>query len=122
LNITGITDISMVHIHKGKSGENGKPVLDLLSNGNKLAISNGLTINGSITNSNFIGPLRGKTISDLVCSINDGNNYVNIHTQVHPNGEIRGQLQLSGSSNMTLTKGSETDTKPEIAIVTPTKE
>ena len=82
----------MVHIHKGKSGENGKPVLDLLSNGNKLAISNGLTINGSITNSNFIGPLKGKTISNLVSSINDGNNYVNIHTQVHPIGEIRGQL------------------------------
>ena len=35
LNITGITDISMVHIHEGKSGENGKPVVDLLSNGNK---------------------------------------------------------------------------------------
>lgn len=47
---------------------------------------------------------------------------INIHTQVHPIGVIRGQLQLSGTSNLTLTKGSETDTKPEIAIVTPTKE
>jgi len=78
-----------------------------------------LTINGSITNSYFIGPLKGKTISDLVSSINDGNNYINIHTQVHPNCEIRGQLELSGSSNMTLTKESETDTKPELALLTP---
>ena len=35
LNITGITDISKVHKHEGMSGENGKPVVDLLSNGNK---------------------------------------------------------------------------------------
>lgn len=124
LNITGITDATMAHIHQGKSGENGEPVVDLLADGNKQDTSNGLFINGSIVDSSLIGPLKGKTISDLVSSLNDGNNYVNVHTQAHPDGEIRGQLELSGSANMTSAAGNETDTESdtETAIVTPTKE
>jgi hypothetical protein len=122
LNITGITDATMAHIHQGKSSENGEPVVDLLTDGNKQKTSNGLFINGSIVDSSLVGPLKGKTISDLVSSLNDGNNYVNVHTQAHPDGEIRGQLELSGSANMTSTAGNETDTDTETAIVTPTKE
>lgn len=124
LNITGITDATMAHIHQGKSGENGEPVVDLLADGNKQKTSNGLFINGSIVDSGLIGPMKGKTISDLVSSINDGNNYVNVHTQAHPDGEIRGQLELSGSANMTSATGNETDTdtNSDTAIVTPTEE
>jgi hypothetical protein len=124
LNITGITDATMAHIHQGKSGENGEPVVDLLANGNKQQTSNGLFVNGSIVDSNLIGTMKGKSLSDLVSSINDGNNYVNVHTQAHPDGEIRGQLELSGSANMTSATGNETDTDTdtETAIVTPTKE
>jgi hypothetical protein len=58
-------------------------------------------------------------------SLNDGNSYVNVHTQAHPDGEIRGQLELSGSANMTSANGNETDTDTEsdteTAIVTPTE-
>jgi hypothetical protein len=124
LNITGITDATMAHIHQGKSGENGEPVVDLLANGNKQQTSNGLFVNGSIVDSSLIGTMKGKSLSDLVSSINDGNNYVNVHTQAHPDGEIRGQLELSGSANMTSATGNETDTDTdtETAIVTPTKE
>ncbi|HEY7079080.1 MAG TPA: CHRD domain-containing protein [Nitrososphaeraceae archaeon] len=83
-------------------------------------------VNGSIDDSSLVGPMKGKTISDLVSSINNGNNYVNVHTQGHPDGEIRGQLVVSGSSNMTSATGNETDadtdTESETAIVTPTGE
>ncbi len=126
LNITGITDATMAHIHQGKSSENGEPVVDLLADGNKQKTSNGLFINGSIVDSSLIGPLKGKSVSDLVSSMNSGNNYVNVHTQAHPDGEIRGQLELSGSVNMTSATGNETDTDTEsdteTAIVTPTEE
>jgi len=126
LNITGITDATMAHIHQGKSSENGEPVVDLVADGNKQKTSNGLFINGSIVDSSLIGPLKGKSVSDLVSSMNSGNNYVNVHTQAHPDGEIRGQLELSGSVNMTSATGNETDTDTEsdteTAIVTPTEE
>lgn len=123
LNITGITDATMAHIHQGKSSENGEPVVDLLADGNKQETSNGLLINGTIVDSSLIGPMKGKTISDLVSSMNNGNNYVNVHTQNNPDGEIRGQLELSGSANMTSTTGSDeidTDEDLDTAIVTPT--
>jgi CHRD domain len=124
LNITGLADITMAHIHQGKSGENGEPVVDLLAAGNKQKTSKGLFINGSITDSSLIGPMKGKTVSDLVSSISAGNNYVNVHTQAHPDGEIRGQLKVSGQTNATSaiqnSTGTETDTQAQSAIVTPT--
>ena len=102
LNITGITDATAIHIHQGKAGQNGEPVVDLLANGNKITKQNRVFVNGSIVDSNLIGSMKGETLSDLVSSMNDGNNYVDVHTQANPNGEIRGQLEVSGSSNATL--------------------
>lgn len=126
LNITGISDATAVHIHQGNSGQNGEPVVDLLADGSKQKTSNGLFINGSIVDSSLIGPMKGKSLSDLVTSMNDGNNYVNVHTQEHPDGEIRGQLELSGSTNTTSTTGNDadadTDVDSETSIVTPTED
>jgi hypothetical protein len=39
------------------------------------------------------GPLKGKTIDDLVGMIEANDVYLSIGTQTHPDGEIRGQLQ-----------------------------
>lgn len=101
LNVTGITDATAAHIHEGKSGQNGESVVDLLASGNEMTTQNGLFINGSFVDSSLIGSMKGKTLSDLVSSMNDGNNYVDVHTQANPNGAIRGQLEVSGSSNTT---------------------
>lgn len=124
LNITDLADVTMVHIHQGKAGENGEPVVDLLAAGNKQKTSKGLFINGSITDSSLIGPMKGKTVSDLASSISAGNNYVNVHTQAHPDGEIRGQLTVSGQKNATSAiqnnTDTVTDTQAESSIVTPT--
>ena len=47
---------------------------------------------GTINNSDLKGPLLGKNISDLITLIQSKNIYVNVHTQSHPDGEIRGQI------------------------------
>jgi len=126
LNITGLVDVTMAHIHQGKSGENGAPVVDLLGAGNKQKTSKGLFINGSFTDSDLVGPLKGKKISDLISSIKQGNNYVNVHTQAHPDGEIRGQLEIAGQKNATSAIQNNTNTKTNIqtesSIVTPTSQ
>jgi CHRD domain len=80
LNATNLNNFMMAHIHQGKAGENGEPVA---------ALSMG---NGTITSSDLKGPLAGKQISDLVNLMNNGQAYVNIHTQQNMNGEIRGQV------------------------------
>lgn len=64
---------------------------------------NGVLATGSFTAANFVGPLAGDTMADLVAEINAGNAYVNVHTNDGvapggtgpgdlPVGEIRGQL------------------------------
>ena len=48
--------------------------------------------NETISEDEFVGPLKGKSISDLTTAMGNGSVYANIHTQENPNGEIRGQL------------------------------
>lgn len=66
-----------MHIHRGKAGENG-PVLFDFSTETKEGRA---TVTFDIT-------------KDDVASFLDGNYYLNIHSENHPNGEIRGQLAL----------------------------
>lgn len=76
--VSGLTgDLTGGHIHQGMMGEDGGVIFnmtDLFSNG------------GAFTYwSDSFGETEARTIQD-------GNAYVNIHTELHPGGEIRGQI------------------------------
>ena len=86
----GLKKVTQAHIHSGKIGDNG-PVVVTLFKGNKDSV-NGALVQGSITADKLEGPLKGKSISDLVNLIQKSSAYVNIHTQSLPDGEIRGQI------------------------------
>ena len=86
----GLKGVTQAHIHSGKAGENG-PVVATLFKGSKDTV-NGALVQGSITADKLEGPLKGKSISDLVNLIDDASAYVNVHTQSFPDGEIRGQI------------------------------
>jgi hypothetical protein len=109
VNITGISNASMAHIHMGKAGENGDPVVDLLNTptSKDKDTAYGMIFRGNITDSSLKGALQGKTLDDLAAAMDSGDTYVNVHTAENPNGEIRGQLsntdkpQASGSGNST---------------------
>jgi len=98
INITGISDPTGAHIHLGKTNENGEIVTDLLKIGTSKKTPVGVVITGTITDPNLVGPLQGKTFSDLASSMNTGDTYVNVHTEKYPDGEIRGQIKISGSN------------------------
>ena len=86
----GLKGVTQAHIHSGKANENG-PVVATLFKGSKDTV-NGALVQGSITADNLEGPLKGKSISDLVSLIDKSSAYVNVHTQSFPDGEIRGQI------------------------------
>jgi hypothetical protein len=86
----GLKKVTQAHIHSGKIGDNG-PVVVTLFKGNKDSV-NGALVQGSITADKLEGPLKGKSISDLVNLIQKSSAYVNIHTQSFPDGEKRGQI------------------------------
>jgi hypothetical protein len=49
---------------------------------------------GQITPANFVGPLQGMQLDDLIARMQNGTAYVNVHTQQNPQGEIRGTVLL----------------------------
>lgn len=108
ISVIDIQNITGIHIHQSKSGENGDVIVNLYEpkeniflnqNGTKLSQidSSSVTIggntqtffiaSGTINNSDLKGPLSGKNISDLINLMKSGNAYVNVHSESHPDGE-----------------------------------
>jgi hypothetical protein len=101
---SNIDNVIMAHIHVGPAGSNG-PIVAFLygrvpAGGGR---TNGVLAEGTITAANLIGPLAGRSLSDLVEAMNTGGAYVNVHTDDgvapsntgpgdYPGGEVRGQL------------------------------
>jgi CHRD domain len=98
LNVSGLDKVSMVYIHKGKSGENGDPIA-MLRIKQSVGPINGTLAQGNITSSDLMGSLIGKTVSDLISKMQSGDTYVNVHTETNPFGMIRGQISVA--NNMT---------------------
>jgi hypothetical protein len=95
LNVTNMNGVMGAHIHSGKQGQNG-PVIAGLFNAGMIGPPtgkvNGVLAKGNITSPALQGTLPGKQVSDLVTLMKSQGAYVNIHTQQHQNGEIRGQI------------------------------
>jgi hypothetical protein len=72
---TGIAG-TMAHIHVGKAGVNGPVAVTLLKNGD-----NGWTV-----------PPDAKLTDAQYQAYRAGDLYINVHTEAHKGGEIRGQL------------------------------
>lgn len=94
VNITGISNASMAHIHMAKAGENGEVIADLLRTptSKDKDTAYGMIFRGNLTDTSIKGPMQGKTIDDLAAAMDSGETYVNVHTTAHPDGEIRGQV------------------------------
>jgi CHRD domain len=96
ISVTGIEDPMMAHIHMGAAGKDGPPVVPLYptkAHPAKMGKVSGVLARGSITAARLVGPLKGKTLADLLEQIRAGNTYVNVHSKAHPGGEIRGQVE-----------------------------
>jgi len=105
IRVANINGVTMAHIHSGKTGKNGPIVVTLFKSATSTGPSNGLLSQGTITSTNLEGPLKGKTISDLVKLIDDGKAYANVHTQQNPKGEIREQISTSAAASASTSAG-----------------
>ena len=98
LKVQGLANVTQAHIHVASTpAANGAPAVWLYP-----AVPpavpipgefTGLLGEGTFTAANFVGPLAGKTLADLMTAIRENRAYVNVHTQQFPGGEIRGALQ-----------------------------
>jgi hypothetical protein len=98
VNVTDMQGVTQAHIHIGKVGENGPVVVTLYKSDTPQPI-NGKLAYGNITANLLEGPMKGKQLSDLATTMSNGSTYVNVHTEKHPNGEIRGQIMMANSTS-----------------------
>ena len=89
VNVTSIRGVTEGYLHLGQKGENGLIVFTLFRPDAPVDL---VSENETISEDEFVGPLKGKSISDLTTAMGNGSIYANIHTQENPNGEIRGQV------------------------------
>lgn len=92
------------HFHCARAGANG-PIPFGLVNPGPLQFD-GRRIRGVLTNENFNGadcePLIGRPVSNIAAlflAMRDGLIYVNVHSDIFPAGELRGQVFDDGRSN-----------------------
>ena len=113
VNVMNSDKITGIHIHTGANGENGKvlvtlytgagfeendisplpknivPKIDVISSVQR---SSQFASSGNFHASDLEGPLKGKSLENLVSLMETGETYINVHTSSHPDGEIRGQI------------------------------
>ncbi|HJT83736.1 MAG TPA: CHRD domain-containing protein [Nitrososphaeraceae archaeon] len=94
VDVTDMKGITVVHIHSGKQGQNGPPIVTLYKGDTPSQQVHGLIAQGSFNSDTFHGPIVGKSLSDLITAIENGETYVDIHTQQNPDGELRGQIMM----------------------------
>ena len=91
-SVTDLVGVQIARLRAGKSGENGDAIM-ILYDGPKSGSFSGVLKEGSFTADDLEGPLKGKTIEDLVTLILADSVYFNVGTLGHASGELRGQLQ-----------------------------
>lgn len=93
LTVNNLQRFTEAHIHLGARGENG-PVVAFLFGPAVPSISvTKAVVTGVVTENDLVGPLEDQPFSELVRHMRAGNTYVNVHTERHPAGEIRGQIR-----------------------------
>jgi hypothetical protein len=92
--VANLSDITAAHIHAGKMGEEGPPVVNLFTGPVKSGRFDGVLAEGDFNAMAFMGPLQGKDMAEFMTQLRARALYVNVHTLAHPEGEIRGQLML----------------------------
>jgi hypothetical protein len=93
LTVADIENVTVAHIHDGKYGKNGPPIVSLYTGSKKEGKFSGTLSEGTITAKDLMGELKGKLFSHFMQMIEDGHAYVNVHTDKYPGGEIRGQIK-----------------------------
>jgi hypothetical protein len=108
ISYQGMTDtLTGGHFHTGFPGVAG-PVVKPITGSGRASAS---TIAGTWSSTDATNPLTPALVDSLL----EGKIYVNLHTPLHPGGEIRGQLQLATALHFEASLSSAQETPPNAA-------
>lgn len=98
LTVEDSCNVTQAHIHFGAADEDG-PVVAWLYPETGMEPEpidggfSGTLAEGTIAADDLVGEWEGAAFADALATFEDGLAYVNVHTEAHPGGEIRGQIQ-----------------------------
>jgi hypothetical protein len=94
---------SMAHIHVGRTGKNGGVIITLCGGPGQACPRSAGTVRGTITAADVQAiAAQGVASGDfqgLLTLLRNGATYVNVHTPMFAEGEIRGQVSASGADS-----------------------
>jgi hypothetical protein len=98
LEYSGLEGTAMAaHIHLGQRSVNGGIIAFLCGGGDKPACPPSGVVRGVIDRTDVIGPqgqgIAPGEIEEAIAAMQAGVTYANVHTDKHPGGEIRGQVE-----------------------------
>jgi hypothetical protein len=98
-NLEGATT-SQAHIHFGQRHTNGGVSAFLCGGGKPACTPDSGDFTNTIVAADVIGPggqgITAGQIEELIRAMRNGVTYVNVHTDIYPGGEIRGQIKGGG--------------------------
>jgi hypothetical protein len=107
LRVDGLTGtFTRAHFHCNRPGANGPIAFGLVDPGP--LVFDGRRVRGVLTNADFSGSdcgavaLVGRPVNNIAAlafAMRDGLVYVNVHTDLFPGGEVRGQLLPDGGAH-----------------------
>ncbi len=104
---------TVAHIHFGPTKVNGGVMVFFCGGGGQPACpaATSGTVTGTIAAANVVVPVEQgiapRNFADVVYAIRTGNAYANIHSSKFPSGELRGQVEVSGSGRAEDRGGSD---------------
>ncbi|WP_336363637.1 CHRD domain-containing protein [Halalkalicoccus salilacus] len=106
--------VTQAHIHLGAEGENGPVIVWLYpEEGEEPELIegrfDGTLATGTITEDDLVGPLEGASFEEAAERLESEGAYVNVHTEQHPGGEIRGQIEPDGEAEEPTEEQDEED-------------
>ena len=91
IDVTGLVDVTVVHIHGPAAvGVNASPIQDLCNAGDAPPCDTTTPLTGVLVAG--AGARSRISFDSLVVLMGNGMAYVNVHTDANPGGDIRGQI------------------------------
>ena len=98
VHVNSICNVTQAHIHLGEEEENGPVIVWLYPEDAQEpelieGRFDGTLAEGTFTEDDLVGPLEGASFEEAAETLEDEGAYVNVHTEQHPPGEVRGQIR-----------------------------